>query len=61
MHDDPGAAQARRRERVRSQIAHELTHAATETFVRDLRAKTPVVLHRDALPFRYVPDTGAGS
>ena len=52
--DDPGAAQARRRERVRSQIALELSQAATETFVRDLRAKTPVVLHRDALPFRYV-------
>ena len=59
--DDPGAAQARRRERVRSEIALEMSQAATETFLRDLRAKTKIVLHRDALPFRYVADGAEGS
>ena len=59
--DDPRAAQARRRERVRSEIALEMSQTATETFLRDLRAKNKIVLHPDALPFRYVADAAEGS
>jgi hypothetical protein len=59
--DDPRAAQARRRERVRSEIALEMSQAATETFLRDLRVKNKIVLHPDALPFRYVAEAAEGS
>lgn len=54
--DDPRAAEARRREQARSEIALELSQAATERFLKELRGKTPVVLHRDSLPFRYVAE-----
>ena len=52
--DDPGAAQVRRRERVRSEIALEQSQAETERFLRELRARTKIVIHEDRLPFRYV-------
>jgi len=55
--DDPGAAQARRRERVRSAIALDLSQTATESFLRDLRGKSRVVVHEKLLPFHYVADT----
>jgi hypothetical protein len=59
--DDPGAALARRRERVRSELALGLSQAATDGFLKDLRAKTKIVVHREALPFRYIADAAAGS
>jgi peptidyl-prolyl cis-trans isomerase SurA len=54
--DDPTAAEARRRERVRSELALELSQAATEGLLRDLHAKTKIVVHDKLLPFHYVHD-----
>jgi hypothetical protein len=51
--DDPNAAQLRRRERVRSAIALDLSQSATESFLHDLRSKTRVIVHEKMLPFRY--------
>ena len=59
--DDPGAAQARRRERVRSAIALELSQTATERFLDDLRGKNRVVLHEKLLPFHYVAEAPGNS
>ena len=59
--DDPGAAQARRRERVRSAIALDLSQTATENFLRDLREKNRVVLHEKLLPFHYVAEAPGNS
>jgi peptidyl-prolyl cis-trans isomerase SurA len=59
--DDPNAAQLRRRERVRSAIALDLSKAATESFLEDLRSKNRVVVHEKMLPFRYVAEATAAS
>jgi hypothetical protein len=55
--DDPGAPDARRRERARREISLGASERLSEALLYGLRSRTPVTRHPKVLPFAYVAET----
>jgi hypothetical protein len=54
--DDSSELQARRRESARRAIALERSQAIADGLLQDLRGKTVMTRHLEALPFAYVAE-----